>query len=663
MKFFTILITLFILSCFNLPEEGTIVYDVEFPPANDCEAIGNCDSSDNGTTGGSTTGGSTTGGSTTGGSGSSGSGSGTTPTPTPMLTLTSDATNISEASGSTTVKVLQDITAATNTIVNLGKSGTAGTNDYTLADNITITAGLTQGTATITGVDDVEIEGSETIIIDISSVTGGDNATENGTQQITINLSDDDTSLLGTFSLTGVNEDFGRLQINWSAPTGFSTTNDYYRIYYTTMAPGSRTPANREINSSDSVFEPISGSKTSFIHGGLNSTKTYYYKIAAVDVSNGNIITMSSNEISAAPKSVECTSTGTQNYIADNTADLLAYFPFDGDLKDKSPQNGRTSVMGWPYDLSYGDPSYTMATYGEGCSQGTALYLSGIGTDDGTKNNGLYLENLNFNKAGNDISSSNGWTVTLWANPDGDMDKFSAMFSTGNNNNHNEFQIDVDGAHDPVGRIRTFTGSQRATAQQMVIGNWYHIVVTWKSGTAKLYVNGVFAMSKSNWDWSSGGTDQWDRLRIGLNRSGTTHWKGYIDELKIYNKEFSSTEIANIYNVTLPPHVDTISYSRPGTGHNRLTWTEVVGATSYVVWVAEKSSGGLSNVVQYSGSNFATTDPDITQINNVAASCSGTCVFDHTGLTSGKYYYYRVAAVNSNGTGSVNVQETVIQSL
>ena len=664
MKYLLILIVVITISCNKIPEEGTIVYDVDFPPVDSCEAQGTCDESDNGSTGG-TTGGSTGGstGGTTGGSTGGSTGGTTGGVATPIITLSADSLSISESSGSTTVRASQDITASTNTIVSLGKSGTAGSNDYTLSDNITITAGLTQGSTTITGVDDIEIEGTETVIIDITSVSGGDNATESGTQQVTINLTDNDVSLLGSFSLTGVNEDFGRVQINWSVPTGFSTTNDYYRIYYTTVPPASRTPANRAVNSSDSVFEPIAGTKTSFIHGGLDSTQTYYYKIAAVDVSNGNMITMSSNEISATPLFVECTSTGTDNYVVDNSADLLAYYPFDGDLKDKSPQNGRTAAMGWPYDLSYGDPAYTMAMFGEGCTQGMALYLSGIGTDDGVKNNGLYLENLNFSKAGNDISSTNGWTVSLWANPDGDMDKFSTMFSSGNNNNHNEFQIDVDDYYSPVGRIRTFTGSNRATAQQMIIGNWYHIVVTWSSGTAKLYVNGVFAMSKSNWDWSSGGSDQWDRIRIGMNRNGTTHWKGYIDELKIYNKEFSPTEIENLYNSTLPPHVDSMNYSRPGATHNRLTWTEVKGASSYVVWAAEKTAGGSSNVVRFSGANFATSDPDITQINNVAVGCTGTCTFDHTGLNSGKYYYYRVAAVNANGTGSVNVEEINVQSL
>ena len=65
----------------------------------------------------------------------------------------------------------------------------AGT-DYTLASStITIPAGQTTGTTTVTAVQDVLVEGNEPVILDIASVT---NATENGTQQQTVFIIDDD---------------------------------------------------------------------------------------------------------------------------------------------------------------------------------------------------------------------------------------------------------------------------------------------------------------------------------------------------------------------------------------------------------------------------------------------------------------------------------------
>ena len=78
--------------------------------------------------------------------------------------------------------------------VTLAASGTAtgGGTDYTLASStITIPAGQTTGTTIVTAVQDVLIEGNETVVLDITSVTNG---TENGTQQQTITIIDDDSN-------------------------------------------------------------------------------------------------------------------------------------------------------------------------------------------------------------------------------------------------------------------------------------------------------------------------------------------------------------------------------------------------------------------------------------------------------------------------------------
>ena len=73
-------------------------------------------------------------------------------------------------------------------------SGTAigGGTDYTLASStITIPAGQTTGTTTVTAVQDVLVEGNETVVLDIIGVTNG---LENGTQQQTITIIDDDSN-------------------------------------------------------------------------------------------------------------------------------------------------------------------------------------------------------------------------------------------------------------------------------------------------------------------------------------------------------------------------------------------------------------------------------------------------------------------------------------
>lgn len=111
----------------------------------------------------------------------------------PTLTLTSSASSISEDAGSslTLTGTLSNPTNADVT-VSLSVSGTSTSgSDYTALSDITISAGETTGTTSFTPIDDSTFEGDETAIIDVNSVSGG-SASESGTQQVTISISEDD---------------------------------------------------------------------------------------------------------------------------------------------------------------------------------------------------------------------------------------------------------------------------------------------------------------------------------------------------------------------------------------------------------------------------------------------------------------------------------------
>ena len=91
------------------------------------------------------------------------------------------------------------MTHTTGIVITLSYSGTTlSGSDYNYINNITIPAGSTGISFVLTGIDDLIIEGSETIIIDIASVL---NASEEGTQQETVTILDSETNTV--ISLTG----------------------------------------------------------------------------------------------------------------------------------------------------------------------------------------------------------------------------------------------------------------------------------------------------------------------------------------------------------------------------------------------------------------------------------------------------------------------------
>lgn len=77
---------------------------------------------------------------------------------------------------------------------------------------------------------------------------------------------------------------------------------------------------------------------------------------------------------------------------------------------------------------------------------------------------------------------------------------------------------------------------------------WYHIVTTFSSGTFKLYINGV------DTTWTKVGSDTTATdgnavFNLGkLSTDGASCFDGLLDEVGIWSRALSSTEVADLYN-------------------------------------------------------------------------------------------------------------------
>ncbi len=109
----------------------------------------------------------------------------------PTVSLSINHSTFSEAAGTATVTATLSAATDVNVTVVLGFSGsTTFPGDFSRgATQITILAGNTTGSITLTGIQDSQFEGPESIVVDIESVTNGE---ENGTQQVTTQVIDDD---------------------------------------------------------------------------------------------------------------------------------------------------------------------------------------------------------------------------------------------------------------------------------------------------------------------------------------------------------------------------------------------------------------------------------------------------------------------------------------
>ena len=276
-----------------------------------------------------------------------------TPLAAPIVTLSGTASVTEGDSGTTnaTITATLNRTASTNTTITLTASGTAtgsGT-DYTLSSStITITAGNTTGTATVGVVGETTAEDNETVILDITGVSGGDSATESGTpQQVTVTIIDDDLAAPVLDNATPAEQ---QNTVYWQAYSNASS----YTLYWKTSSG---------VSNSDDNITISDNSSTSYVHGGLDNGTRYYYKLVANTASGSTAL---SNEVSGVPTAYDnCTTSG---ILADNDTDLLVYYPFNGNLNDEKN--------------SHGDGRYNLTNSGgtirfpRGCGYGLAGYFN-----------------------------------------------------------------------------------------------------------------------------------------------------------------------------------------------------------------------------------------------------------------------------------------------
>ena len=192
---------------------------------------------------------------------------------------------------------------------------------------------------------------------------------------------------------------------------------------------------------------------------------------------------------------------------------LEAYYPFNGNADDLT-SNGRNLTV---FDN-------TSLTSGRDNSSNSAYYFDG---------NGDYLE---YNTS---IPSFTSYTITLWAKPDS-TGTYEAMFASYNDANYG-FQIDLNSSNNFHIRKASSSGGN-ITLSSAILGAWTFIAFTYDGTDSKCYINSESPVT------DSGGTNQFNLFRMGRNRNGNTYFKGAIDELRIYNRALSASEIQALYN-------------------------------------------------------------------------------------------------------------------
>jgi hypothetical protein len=258
------------------------------------------------------------------------------------------------------------------------------------------------------------------------------------------------------------------------------------------------------------------------------------------------------------------------------------------------------------------------------------------------------------------LQFTNKFTIEAWINA-GDVNNYRQIFSQMRDLPTQSWHYNFGLA--PSGALRLEVSGDNVTYDFLVSPNgvlstglWAHVVATFDSGACKLYVNGSLVASKTSSVTSIYYGTSTTTL-IGCTPQGNQRFLGLIDEMSVYNRALSASEIQAIYNASAsgkcsPPAVSTLPVSRvTGTGAtlNGNVNPKGLATTAWFEWGLTTNYGNAT-----ARTSVGAADPT-----NTSATV--------TGLTPTIAYHFRAAASNSvavvYGTDTSFVAGNVVTTL
>lgn len=189
------------------------------------------------------------------------------------------------------------------------------------------------------------------------------------------------------------------------------------------------------------------------------------------------------------------------------------------------------------------------------------------------------------------------------------------------------------------GSVFSVSSSIRTSTSSIVLNTWQHVVATWDGSATganiHLYLNGVLVDGTAVNGSGAVNSDAATPLTIG-NRPidlGASY-DGAIDEVQIYNRVLSATEIQNLAN----PSGDTQAPSVPGgLGATATSSTQVA-----LNWTASTDNAGVTAYLLE-----RCQDAGCSTFSQIAAPTSNT--YNNSGLSASTTYRYRVRSQDASG--------------
>ena len=243
----------------------------------------------------------------------------------------------------------------------------------------------------------------------------------------------------------------------------------------------------------------------------------------------------------------------------------------------------------------------------------------------------------------NDLDVTTTMTVEAWVFPTATTNAWRTTLAKEQSSGLSYAMMANSSSGRPFGVIDT-GGEQLAQGPAgLPVNAWSHLTATYDGSALRLYVNGTLVTTTpAIGSIIASGSP----LRFGGN-SGLGEWfQGRLDDIRIYNRTLSASEIQTDMNTPAgqPAPTDTTPPSAPG----NLTATGQLGGVR-LNWSASTDNVG---VTEYRVHRSTTTGFTPSAANLVASVAGSTTTYTDSGLAAGTYHYVVVAADAAGNTAS-----------
>ncbi len=248
------------------------------------------------------------------------------------------------------------------------------------------------------------------------------------------------------------------------------------------------------------------------------------------------------------------------------------------------------------------------------------------------------------------LDLTNGMTLEAWVNPTTNSGWRTVLLKE----RGNDLLYALYGSNGAKPQTEAYTGTENSAGgtSALPLGTWSHLAATYDGTNLRLYLNGTLVTTKTT---SGAMPNTSSPLRIGGNAIWGEYFSGLIDEVRVYNRALSASEIGLDMKTAVvgsnPPPVDTEPPSAPG----NLKAVGSIGKVS-LSWEASKDNVGVTGYEVYRSTTAGFTPSAANRI----ATPGGTSYTDNVAAGT---YYYRVKATDAAPNLSNASNEAVGASL